>query len=406
MKDDSLLNINKEKWIKAEFYNYSYSNEKNKDKKNEENRINRSRIVYINKEWDNTQIYLCILEMLEETRNDLEEIKAEWFKDIKEFTKKVGKMEDEAKKTEKNKKKSNETAILDLFDQTANHPLMLQYLGVYNFNKTNIMEKKENWKNVIFPFDPKKSTIKTIIKSALEKNNEITDIELLFKIIWKPVFAKEYNEGASALEMEKSEKLEEIFKAQKEDEFLKKNNAKNIKEKEGKKKNKKLKLEELLNNFNELEKLTKDNKWYCPKCKQFQLADKKMEIFSINEVVIIHLKRFRNNRKIDNLVEFPIEGLDLGNYLCKKSDKDIYDLFAVANHVGGLHGGHYFAYCKNCIDGEWYEFNDSHVSKIDSKKVVSENAYVLFYKRKREEKINEEELFKKPFNQIDISKYS
>ena len=406
MKDDSLLNINKEKWIKAEFYNYSYSNEKNKDKKNEENRINRSRIVYINKEWDNTQIYLCILEMLEETRNDLEEIKAEWFKDIKEFTKKVGKMEDEAKKTEKNKKKSNEAAILDLFDQTANHPLMLQYLGVYNFNKTNIMEKKENWKNVIFPFDPKKSTIKTIIKSALEKNNEITDIELLFKIIWKPVFAKEYNEGASALEMEKSEKLEEIFKAQKEDEFLKKNNAKNIKEKEGKKKNKKLKLEELLNNFNELEKLTKDNKWYCPKCKQFQLADKKMEIFSINEVVIIHLKRFRNNRKIDNLVEFPIEGLDLGNYLCKKSDKDIYDLFAVANHVGGLHGGHYFAYCKNCIDGEWYEFNDSHVSKIDSKKVVSENAYVLFYKRKREEKINEEELFKKPFNQIDISKYS
>ena len=405
MKDDS-LNINKEKWIKAEFYNYSYSNEKSKDKKNEETRINRSRIVYINKEWDNTQIYLCILEMLEETRNDLEEIKAEWFKDIKEFTKKIGKMEDEAKKGEKNKKKNNDSAILDLFDQTANHPLMLQYLGVYNFNKTNIMEKKENWKNVVFPFDPKKSTIKTIIKSALEKNNELTDIELLFKIIWKPVFAKEYSEGASPLEMEKSEKLEDIFKTQKEDEFLKKNNAKNLKENEGKKKNKKLKLEELLNNFNELEKLTKDNKWYCPKCKQFQLADKKMEIFTINEVVIIHLKRFRNNRKIDNLVEFPIEGLDLGSYLSNKSDKDIYDLFAVANHVGGLHGGHYFAYCKNCIDGEWYEFNDSHVSKIDNKKVVSENAYVLFYKRKREEKINEEELFKKPFINIDISKYS
>ena len=405
MKDDS-LNINKEKWIKAEFYNYSYSNEKSKDKKNEETRINRSRIVYINKEWDNTQIYLCILEMLEETRNDLEEIKAEWFKDIKEFTKKIGKMEDEAKKSEKNKKKNNDSAILDLFDQTANHPLMLQYLGVYNFNKTNIMEKKENWKNVVFPFDPKKSTIKTIIKSALEKNNELTDIELLFKIIWKPVFAKEYSEGASPLEMEKSEKLEDILKTQKEDEFLKKNNAKNIKENEGKKKNKKLKLEELLNNFNELEKLTKDNKWYCPKCKQFQLADKKMEIFTINEVVIIHLKRFRNNRKIDNLVEFPIEGLDLGSYLSNKSDKDIYDLFAVANHVGGLHGGHYFAYCKNCIDGEWYEFNDSHVSKIDNKKVVSENAYVLFYKRKREEKINEEELFKKPFINIDISKYS
>ena len=407
MKDaNDSLNINREEWIKAEFYNYSYSNEKSKDKKNEEMRINKSRIVYINKEWDNTQIYICILEMLEETRNDLDEIKAEWFKDIKEFTKKVGKMEGEPKKSEKNKKKNSATAILDLFDETPNHPLMLQYLGVFNFNKTNIMEKQENWKNIIFPFDPNKSTIKTIIKSALEKKNELADIELLFKIIWKPIFAKEYSEGASPLEMTKSEKLEDIFKAQKEDEFLKKNNAKNIKENEGKKKKKKLKLEDLLNNFNELEKLTKDNKWYCPKCKQFQLADKKMEIFSINEVVIIHLKRFRNNRKIDNLVEFPIEELDLGNYLSNKSDKYIYDLFAVANHVGGLHGGHYFAYCKNSIDGEWYEFNDSNVSKIDTKNVVTENAYVLFYKRKREEKINEEELFKKPLIEIDISKYT
>ena len=234
-----------------------------------------------------------------------------------------------------------------------------------------------------------------------------------------------------------------------------------------------------------------------------QLADKKMEIYSISEVVIIHLKRFRNNRKIENLVEFPIEGLDLTKYLPKTKDKYIYDLFAVANHTGGLHCGHYYAYCKNVKDGEWYEFNDSHVSKIEKKKVCSETdstcsqvkkacskfttssscnshtlddtnkkcifisnacveqyktcetydeqttkdtticegilpyytnsdyldeyskckyedghcvrkkkdcsetAYVLFYKRKREEneKINEEELFNKPFVEIDCSKY-
>ena len=130
-----------------------------------------------------------------------------------------------------------------------------------------------------------------------------------------------------------------------------------------------------------------------------------MEIYSANEVFIIHLKRFRNNRKIENYVEFPIEGLDLSDFLPKTEEKYIYDLFAVANHIGGLHGGHYFAYCKNYRDGEWYEFNDSNVSIIEKKKVVSNNAYVLFYKKRRETKINEEELFKKPFIEIDYSKY-
>ena len=431
MKDDSLI-LDRNKWIKAELYNFSYSNEKNnetkkeksnkknrdknreknKDKNNEKNNdkknnekiredfsIGYPRIIYINKEWDNTQVYTCILEMLEGVRSDLPEIKEEWFKDLKEVTKKISKMEDNAEKNKKN-------FILDYFDEINTHPLMLQYLGIFNFVKTNIMEKKENWKNLIFPFDSTKHTIKKIINSALGKNNELTEIELLFKIIWKPTFSNEYKEGTIPIELVKSEKLENIFNAQKEDEYLKKNNLENIKESGGKKKNKKLKLEDLLNNFNEIEKLTKDNQWYCPKCKNFQLADKKMEIYSANEVLIIHLKRFRNNRKIENLVEFPIEELNLGNYMSNKKEKYIYDLFAVANHSGNLHGGHYYAYCKNNIDGEWYEFNDSHVSKIDKKKVVNDNAYVLFYNRRREQKINEEELFMKPFIEIDYSKYT
>ena len=267
------------------------------------------------------------------------------------------------------------------------------------------MKKKEGWKNNIFISDPEEHTVEKEVLKALE-NNEIEDIELLFKIVWKPVFSEDYNEGTTSIEIEKSEKLEEIFRNQRENEIINKNIKENVKEKEkeGKKKNKKLKLEDLFHNFNEKEKLSKDNEWYCPKCKQFQLADKKMEIYSANEIVIIHLKRFRNNRKIENLVEFPLEGLNLKEYLPKKEDR-IYDLFAVANHNGGLQGGHYFAYCKNYLDNEWYEFNDSNVSKIEKSRVVSDSAYVLFYNRRKEAKINEEELFKKPFIEIDFSKY-
>ena len=395
---DEILTVDRNQWVKAELYNYSYSNEKSKSNKNEEKRIDNSRIIYINKDWDNTQIYICILEMLEGAQTDLDDIKAAWFSDIKEVTKDL----DE-------KEKNDDFNIYDYLDDIPHHPLFLQYLSCFNYNKTNIVEKKEHWKNVIFPFDSEQYMIKKIINDALEKNNEIQDIELLFKIIWKKNFASEYKEGTFPIELIKSEKLEEILKNQREDEFLKKNNDdKKEKEKKGKrkkKKKKKLQLEELLNNFKEIEKLSKDNQWYCPKCKQFQLADKKMELYSVNEVIIIHLKRFRNNRKIDNFVEFPLEGLDLSNYLPKKDEKTIYDLFAVANHVGGLHGGHYFAYGKNFIDGGWYEFNDSNVSSIEEKKVVSDNAYVLFYNKRREENINEEELFKKPFIEIDYSKY-
>jgi ubiquitin carboxyl-terminal hydrolase 4/11/15 len=71
-------------------------------------------------------------------------------------------------------------------------------------------------------------------------------------------------------------------------------------------------------------------------------------------------------------VNFPIEGLDLSEYVLqnvqggKKSGEYIYDLYAVSNHFGSLNGGHYTAFAKNAIDGKWYDFDDTDVSKIDA----------------------------------------
>ena len=45
--------------------------------------------------------------------------------------------------------------------------------------------------------------------------------------------------------------------------------------------------------------------------------------------------------------------------------------------------GHYTAYAKNPKDGNWYDFDDSHVSLVrDSSGIITEAAYNLFYKRK------------------------
>ena len=50
--------------------------------------------------------------------------------------------------------------------------------------------------------------------------------------------------------------------------------------------------------------------------------------------------------------------------------------------MGGTGGGHYTAFAKNFSNNNWYEFNDAIVSPIAEKNVVTELAYILFYKRR------------------------
>jgi len=109
--------------------------------------------------------------------------------------------------------------------------------------------------------------------------------------------------------------------------------------------------------------LSEDNAWYCSRCKEMRQAAKTLEIWTIPDILIVHLKRFGGNRsfrdKIDVLVDYPIVGLDMREKVgFKDGDKEyLYDLFAVDNHYGGLGGGHYTALAKNFNDGQWYDYN-------------------------------------------------
>lgn len=111
------------------------------------------------------------------------------------------------------------------------------------------------------------------------------------------------------------------------------------------------------------EKLSEDNAWYCNRCKELRQATKTLEIWTLPDILVVHLKRFGGNRrfqdKIDVLVDYPVEGLDLeGKVGMKEKGKEyVYDLFAIDNHYGGLGGGHYTAAAKNFFDGQWYEYN-------------------------------------------------
>ena len=111
---------------------------------------------------------------------------------------------------------------------------------------------------------------------------------------------------------------------------------------------------------------------------------KKMELFYLPKLFIICLKRFSGSNsywgKNDALVDFPINNMDMKDFVCGP-DKEYskYDLFAVSQHYGGCGGGHYTAICKNF--GKWYNYNDSSVSRGSENDVVSNAAYVLFYRR-------------------------
>ena len=136
------------------------------------------------------------------------------------------------------------------------------------------------------------------------------------------------------------------------------------------------------------ETLSEQDPWYCGQCKDFRCASKKMDLFSLPDILILHLKRFaytaRSREKISTLVHFPVQGLDLShiNGRAGEGAGGVYDLFAVSNHMGGLGGGHYTAYVRNRVAGGWYLHDDSRVSEVSEDEIVSSSAYVLFYRRR------------------------
>jgi hypothetical protein len=107
-------------------------------------------------------------------------------------------------------------------------------------------------------------------------------------------------------------------------------------------------LEACLDEYTHEEHLSGQDAWYCSRCKKLQRASKKIDIWKLPEIMVIHLKRFSQVRrwgnKVDDYIDFPLTGLDMTTrVLQEQEEKIVYDLYAVDNHYGGMHGGH----CKD-----------------------------------------------------------
>ncbi|TYZ52637.1 hypothetical protein PybrP1_012489, partial [[Pythium] brassicae (nom. inval.)] len=186
-------------------------------------------------------------------------------------------------------------------------------------------------------------------------------------------------------------------------------------------------LERCMDAFLKSEEISLDDHWVCARCGVAREGRRKSDLWRLPDLVMIQLKRFQyfenqHRQKVRALVDFPLDGLDFSQWMgspppqptgssssCSKgvagggggASENVYDLYAVANHIGNLTRGHYTASCRydqsfvestrvfrGAQDPEvhfrdlWLRFDDDKVGEIPANDVVSDAAYVLFYKRR------------------------
>ncbi|KAG2674250.1 hypothetical protein I3760_13G125300 [Carya illinoinensis] len=145
-------------------------------------------------------------------------------------------------------------------------------------------------------------------------------------------------------------------------------------------------LYKCLEAFLQEEPLGPEDMWYCPGCEKHCQAIKKLDLWRLPEILVIHLKRFSYSRfsknKLETYVDFPVDNFDLSPYISQMNSQSgkRYVLYAVSNHYGSMGGGHYTAFVHQGGD-QWYEFDDGRVYPISHEKIKSSAAYVLFYRR-------------------------
>ncbi|XP_066188528.1 ubiquitin carboxyl-terminal hydrolase 43 [Sylvia atricapilla] len=170
-------------------------------------------------------------------------------------------------------------------------------------------------------------------------------------------------------------------------------------------------LDECFQLYTKEEQLAPDDAWRCPHCKVPQQGTVKLSLWTLPDILIIHLKRFRQvaeqRHKLTTLVRFPLRGLDMAPHVAQRGQPGgqllgrwapwqpplrlppacprdhLYDLYAVCNHHGSMQGGHYTAFCCNALDGRWYSYDDSRVEGVREAEVSTRSAYILFYQRRR-----------------------
>lgn len=146
--------------------------------------------------------------------------------------------------------------------------------------------------------------------------------------------------------------------------------------------NRKITLLDCIECFCEKERLENTNAWFDDTTNSYKNVDKYIVFWNLPDILIILLSKWNiDGTKNNNYISIPLENLDLNKYIIGYNNNSyIYNLFAVCNHYGGTDGGHYTANCMQ-LNNTWCNYNDTHVTDINTNEIISNNAYVLFYRK-------------------------
>ena len=148
-------------------------------------------------------------------------------------------------------------------------------------------------------------------------------------------------------------------------------------------------LLELFDSFTSDEKIEFSSP--CPKCgKNFKFKYQKKDIHKFPQVLIIHLKRFKNGiEKNEEIIDFP-EHIDLSKYN-NKGNEGKYKLHSAVFHKGTLLSGHYTSAYNYFPTQQWIYCNDTKIKLLNGKGGSNLNldnsyssigdGYILFYRK-------------------------
>jgi ubiquitin C-terminal hydrolase len=129
---------------------------------------------------------------------------------------------------------------------------------------------------------------------------------------------------------------------------------------------------------------TDNSEWHCFYCGGLSKSTRKTVLSKLPHILIVHFKRFDYDPKsyvhIDTFIEYPLIFKVNNEEYAPQLPPAKYELIGVCLKQGSLRGGHAYAYAKH-KNGSWYHFDDSSVSSIDPKHVISKHAYILIYRR-------------------------
>ncbi|XP_068658973.1 ubiquitin carboxyl-terminal hydrolase 23-like [Aristolochia californica] len=146
-------------------------------------------------------------------------------------------------------------------------------------------------------------------------------------------------------------------------------------------------LRKALAHFTAVEQLDGGEKQYqCHRCNEKVQALKQLTVHKAPMILAIHLKRFGSHspgHKIDKKIEFS-PYLDLKPFVSDHHEGDYkYHLYGVLVHAGwSTHSGHYYCFVRTS-SGMWYSLDDNRVVQVSEKRVLEQQAYMLFYARER-----------------------